>query len=482
MTDAAHPLPSTAATSQAPSYQQDPELASLLSRLAALQGHSVPAYRFGMVDKTADGVDLASLSRKLRAIELWSVHFATAAIAEVPVDQLKKGQFPLLWVSDDGNPILLLRGKLSHGGCTTEDAQGRVGELSQAALGQGRILALHVSAVPSAQQTGDAQHEPQTAGDWFVFSLSRYRSSFLDAVFATFIISFVGLLAALYSMQVYDRVVPSKGYATLLVLTVGVLLAIGLELLIKQVRAHMVERACKAIDQELSAVFFGKALDIRMDARPRTVGTFASQIRHFESVRNFLTSSTLFILADAPFALLFVIVIGLISWQVALVPLVMVPLAMLVGLSFRKPIEQYSGLYMAESNRKNGLLIEAIDGIESIKAVNGEWKLLDRWRHLTATIAQGELHMRGLAKPPLAGGVGHGGLWRFDRVGPVGHRLALWRVGRSGCRCGGHWLGLGDLGLLAQAKAGASGPGLRAAWLTFSLRIQRKLLFTRCIF
>ena len=104
MTDAAHPLPSTAAPAQAPSYQQDPELASLLSRLAALQGHSVPAYRFGMVDKTADGVDLASLSRKLRAIELWSVHFATAAIAEVPVDQLKKGQFPLLWVFDDGNP------------------------------------------------------------------------------------------------------------------------------------------------------------------------------------------------------------------------------------------------------------------------------------------------------------------------------------------------------------------------------------------
>ena len=189
----------------------------------------------------------------------------------------------------------------------------------------------------------------------------------------------------------------AKGYSTLLVLTVGVLISIALELLIKQVRAHMVERACKAIDQELSAVFFGKALDIRMDARPRTVGTFASQIRHFESVRSFLTSSTLFILADAPFALLFVLVIAMISWQVALVPLVMVPLAILVGLSFRKPIEKYTGLHMAESNRKNGLLIEAIDGIESIKAANGEWKQLDRWRHLTATIAQGELHMRALS-------------------------------------------------------------------------------------
>ncbi|PUE27539.1 ABC transporter [Limnohabitans sp. Jir72] len=402
MTDTSAPLQSPVDKQRPPSYQQDPELAALLSRLAALQGHSVPTYRFGMLDKNADGVDLSSLSRKHRATELWSVHFAMAAISEVSVPQLGKGQFPLLWVSADGARVLMLRGKLSHGGCTTEDHQGQVGEISLQALTQGHILALKIASVQGIEPHTGAHTQampegPRTASEWFVFALSRYRAAFMDAVFATFIVSFIGLLAALYSMQVYDRVVPSKGYSTLMVLTVGVLLAIALELLIKQVRAHMVERACKAIDQELSAVFFGKALDIRMDARPRTVGTFASQIRHFESVRSFLTSSTLFILADAPFALLFVIVIGLISWQVALVPLVMVPLAILVGLLFRKPIEKYAGQHMAESNRKNGLLIEAIDGIESIKAANGEWKQLDRWRQLTASIAQGELHMRALS-------------------------------------------------------------------------------------
>ena len=384
---------STSTTDAAESYQQDPELARLLSRLAALQGHAVPAHRFGMTHQTAEGQDLAGLGRKHRAMELWSAHFAAGAIHELSAKSLSKGQFPAMWLSADETQVLMLRGKLSHGGCTTEDAAGQGGELDYAQLKQGHVLALHVSSV---QDTDDGDG-PRTAGDWFVFSLSRYRASFMDAVFATFIISFIGLLAAMYSMQVYDRVVPSKGYSTLLVLTVGVLIAILLELLIKQVRAHMVERACKAIDQELSAVFFGKALDIRLDARPRTVGTFASQIRHFESVRAFLTSSTLFILADAPFALIFVLVIGLISWQVALVPLVMVPLSFLVGLSFRKPIERYTALNMAESNRKNGLLIEAIDGIESIKAANGEWKQLERWRQLTATIAEGELKMRSLS-------------------------------------------------------------------------------------
>jgi len=108
------------------------------------------------------------------------------------------------------------------------------------------------------------------------------------------------------------------------------------------------------------------------------VGTFASQIRHFESVRNFLTSSSLFIMADLPFAIFFVGVIAVIAGPVALVPLVSVPLAVLAGMAFRGPIERHTGEHMKESNEKNGLLIEAIDGIESIKAANAEWKMLER--------------------------------------------------------------------------------------------------------
>ena len=376
-----------------PNYLHDPELAVLLTRLAALQGHAVPSYRFGMLEKTADGVEIAALPRPVQARELWAAHFPTGLLAELAPDQVERGQFPLLWLSKDGTRLLLLRGLLSSGACTTEDAHGSVGELDAAALAEGQVLMLKPSAVSTPLQ-GEA---PKTAGDWFVYAVRQYRSVFVDAIVATFVVSLVGLVGAMYSMQVYDRVVPSKGYATLIVLTVGAVLAVVLELVLKQVRAHMIDRACKAIDQDLSAVFFGKALDIRMDARPRTVGTFASQIRYFESVRNFLTSSTLFILADSPFALIFIGVIALISWPVALVPLFLVPIAFLIGWLLRKPIEELTALHMAESNRKNGLLIEAVDGIESIKASNAEWKLLDRWRQLTALIASGELRMKALS-------------------------------------------------------------------------------------
>ena len=386
-------LPAAAAPVQSPNYLHDPELATLLTRLAALQGHAVPAYRFGMVEKTADGMEIAQLPRHVQARELWVAQFPVGLHADVSAGQSLRGQFPLLWLSQNGDRLLLLRGQLSSGHCTTEDAQGLVGEIDPQTLAGGHLLRLNPAAVTTPQQ-GEA---PKTAGDWFVYAVRQYRTVFFDAILATFIVSIVGLVGALYSMQVYDRVVPSKGYSTLVVLTVGALLGVLLELLLKQVRAHMIDRACKAIDQDLSTVFFGKALDIRMDARPRTVGTFASQIRHFESVRNFLTSSSLFILADSPFALVFIGVIAMISVPVALVPLVLLPLTVLVGWLLRKPIESLAAMNMAESNRKNGLLIEAIDGIESIKAANAEWKLQERWRHLTAVIGAGELRMKALS-------------------------------------------------------------------------------------
>lgn len=374
-------------------YQHDPQLSRLLSRLAALQGHAVPAFRFGMVENNADGVPISSLPRHVQAKELWHAQFAQSSVRELAYEKLQRGDFPLLWFSADQARVLLLRGQLSGSMCAAEDGEGQAVNLDNASLANGHFVALQIVQV---SESGNADAPAKTAGDWFIHVVRQYRAVFFDAMVATLVVSILGLVGAMFSMQVYDRVIPSKGYSTLWVLAAGALIGIALELVLKQVRAHLVDRACKAIDQELASVFFGKALDIRMDARPRTVGTFASQIRHFESVRNFLTSSSLFILADVPFAVFFVVVIAMISVPVALVPLFLLPVAVLIGLALRRPIEDLTTQHMAESNRKNGLLIEAIDGIESIKACNAEWKLLDRWRQLTATIASSELQSKAL--------------------------------------------------------------------------------------
>ncbi|MFM6939430.1 MAG: ABC transporter transmembrane domain-containing protein [Rhodoluna sp.] len=365
--------------------------------MASLQGHAVPWHRFAMLSHGVNGAALKDLPVASVAAECWRARFPAGEIklAEMP---LNRGDAPALWLGPEQPGSVpqayIVRGSLSSGALSCLDDKGRAVELPQAQAVLGQVLVLRADEPLDSTVTDGMSAAPRSAAAWFRYAILKRRRVFIEAAVATLTVNFIGLASSFYSMQVYDRVIPTGGYPTLWVMTIGVLLAMVIELAMRMVRARLVERNCKAIDEELSGVFFGHALAIRMDQRPRTVGTFAAQIRHFEMVRNFMTSTTLFVMADAPFALLFVIVIALIAGPVALVPLLFVPVAIFAGLAFRKPLARLSENHMQESNRKNGLLIEVIDGIESVKAASGEWKMLDRWLDLTRTLGRNEIAIK----------------------------------------------------------------------------------------
>lgn len=228
----------------------------------------------------------------------------------------------------------------------------------------------------------------------FKTAIWRKKSVFFEAIFLTLIINTIALSTAFYAMQVYDRVIPNQAMETLLVLTVGVLLAMGFNALLSHTRMLMVEKSCKAIDTELSDQFFQQALNIRMDQRPTTVGTFAAQIRMFETVRQFLTATTLFLLADIPFAFILVAIMYLIAGPLAIIPLLLIPLTLIIGFMFIKPVARLSMMNARENNQRNGLLIESIDGIESIKALKGQQSFAQRWYRLTQLIGQNDLALK----------------------------------------------------------------------------------------
>jgi ATP-binding cassette subfamily C protein LapB len=156
----------------------------------------------------------------------------------------------------------------------------------------------------------------------------------------------------------------------------------------------MVDRACKAIDNELSLVFFGRALSVRMDARPKSIGTFAAQIKQFEMVRNFMTSSTLFVMADLPCSFIFILMIWYLAGSIAIIPIIFMPLVALIAFSFTGSLKKLALQHQSESNQKNGLLIESVDGIESLKAAMGEWKMLGIWKKLNGLISSRDYKIR----------------------------------------------------------------------------------------
>lgn len=364
------------------------DIAFALSRLAALQGQSIPKNRFLLSSLKTNTNFLEHYGSKLQIREIWLTIFPFGSVAEHH-QSIDRSNMPALWISSDGAEIKVLKGVLSNKSYSTENVDGHDTVLTHSEFIQGEVIQL----TPGISNEL-SKKIPKTAWDWFFYSIKKRKLQFIEAVIASAVASVLALGISFYTMQVYDRVVSSQNFSTLIVITIGVLLAIVIELVTKELRANILDRACKYIDIELSSVFFGRMLSIRMDARPKTVGTFASQIKQFELVRNFLTSTTLFVFVDVPFVLFFIGVIWAIGGIVAIVPLLLLPISIAIGFFAKWKMANLAEDQLIESNQKNGLLVEAIDGIEAIKAVGGEWKMLDFWKDLTIKSADKELVIR----------------------------------------------------------------------------------------
>lgn len=229
-----------------------------------------------------------------------------------------------------------------------------------------------------------------SAFDVFWRALLARKDVLVAATVATVVANVLTLATSLYSMQIYDRVIPRSGYATLWVLTVGVVVALLLDFALRTTRALMIERESARIDQDVSEFFFARAQAVRLEARTGGVGTMAAQLRGLEQVRALMSSGSLFLLADLPFALFFVVVIYWLGGALALVPLIGLPIALGIAWVLARLIRRDTQRAQVSQNLKNGLLVESIDAAETIKANRGGWQLLARWNNLMEEIHASE--------------------------------------------------------------------------------------------
>lgn len=250
----------------------------------------------------------------------------------------------------------------------------------------GRDIEFYDLALPE----GMARKAPPRALQVFWDAILARKDVLAAATIATVVANVITLATSLYSMQIYDRVIPTAGYSTLWVLTIGVLVALLLDFALRTTRALMIERESARIDEEVSEFFFARSQAVRLDARPPGVGTMAAQLRGLEQIRALMSSGSLFLLADLPFALFFVVVIFAIGGVLALVPLISLPIALGVAWALARAIRQDTDRAQISGNRKNGLLVESIDAAETVKANRGGWHLLARWNKLVEEVHAAE--------------------------------------------------------------------------------------------
>lgn len=230
-------------------------------------------------------------------------------------------------------------------------------------------------------------------------TLRLFKRDLIEACVASVFIGLLALATSMFSMQVYDRVIPTRSEYTLIILASGVLLTILIELAMKQARAKLMDHVIVGLDNRLSREIFARLLNLRVDQMPASVGSLAGQVRGYEQVRSFYTASTLFTLIDLPLALLFVLLILLIGHPVvAAIPLIFGLIALWIGLSIRNKIMQQAQDGAQFSNFKTGLLVEAVEGMETIKAGSGGWKFLSRWIGINQKTIHNDLKTRHLTE------------------------------------------------------------------------------------
>lgn len=229
---------------------------------------------------------------------------------------------------------------------------------------------------------------------WFWGALLEQGRVYRDVIGAALLINIFALVMPIFSMNVYDRVVPNNATDTLWMLALGVFLIFGMDFMMRLLRGHFVDLAGARIDVKLSALIMERVLGMRLEAKPASVGSFASNLRSFESVRDFIASATVTALIDFPFSIIFLLVITWISWQLVLIPVIGVIIGLIYAYIIQYKMHELVETTYRASALRNASLIESLTSLETIKTQGAEGVIQNKWERTTAFLARTSAQMR----------------------------------------------------------------------------------------
>lgn len=275
------------------------------------------------------------------------------------------------------------------------DSQGREQPIDAEQLSSNPLIWVRV---PKQREQGSRfSLTDNIAAKLVLGEIFRKRGWLVDVLIATVIINILAVGTSLFAMQVYDRVVPTLAYATLATLVAGMAIVIGLDWTLKTLRARILDGVAHNADKRISQHVFDHVMHLQLDSRPRSLGTLAAQISGLDSVRQFFTSGVIFALVDMPFALMFVGFIAVIGGPIALVYLLLLPLAALLGFVTQRRLRGLMKRQLIRSNERQGLLVDAIQGTETIRTSNSTWRFAQLWREVTSTLLRYNIQQKAIS-------------------------------------------------------------------------------------
>ena len=322
-----------------------------------------------------------------------------SSIVRRPISQLSPLQLPMIiLLSNQGSCIL---DKFSSDGqqakiiMPTEEAIEQwvdTDVLQDEYIGFGFMIKKMIEKTDDANNTLNLDQK-----HWFWSTVKLSIGTYKDALYASFLINLFVLASPLFTMNVFDRVVPNNALETLWVFAIGVSIVMVLDTFLKFTRTYLLESAAKKSDVIMSSIIFEKILNLKMANHPASVGQFASRLRDFDSIRAFLTSATIAVLIDLPFTVLFLVVIAYIGGKMVLIPLVSIFFIFFFSYVIKKPLKRSITDTHEAAASKNSILIETLNNMETLKTLGTLGQMQWKWEEATGNIANKSLKARVLS-------------------------------------------------------------------------------------
>jgi ATP-binding cassette, subfamily C, bacterial LapB len=363
---------------------------ALASHLLGLPVH-VSALRVGFAVDDNGHVPAAALP------DLARVHGLLAAWSRVKPSAVPGYVLPVIVPLQDGRACVLRTIEQGQAQILSPETGQQelvmpVAELD--ALATGEVLVVKLP-----PQRADQTLTPMkgAAFDWFWGTLWRFRHFYVESMLATVVANILALASVFFTMNVYDRVVPTQAYASLWTLAIGTLVAAVLEYVMRWLKARLVDLGGKRADLAINATLLREIMSIRLEHRPQSIGIFSSSMKDFEALRDFFSSASLVVLADLPFVVVFVLLIAIVGGPLAWIPALAVPVVLLLAWWVQKPLMVAMRENMKESGDKQSVLVEAVLNLELLKAHNAEGYLQRRWEQSNLAGADSYRKIRSLS-------------------------------------------------------------------------------------
>ncbi len=314
-----------------------------------------------------------------------------ASFGRLNITNLAEEFFPLIAFKGNGEAFVILAAPVDEKIFITNPTTGKKEEIGlkeyKSEFSQYAII---------AKELNDREKK-ERSGHWFFSAFSKSKWIYVQVMIAAMVSNFLSLSTALFTMTVYDRIIPNGAFESLIALSIGVIIALGFDFLIKSLRASFVDTASKRADLEISRRLFERILTLTPTEQRQKTGAMAGTIREFETLREFFNSSTLVILIDLPFVFFFIYVISLIAGPVSYVFLAAVPLVVIVGLGIQPLLARVTKGSVESGMNKQAVLVETLNGLETVNATGSGKLMRKRYEEALDNQADGGNKIRALS-------------------------------------------------------------------------------------